>query len=215
LAQIVALAISRELALRGGQRGQRLGSEAELASRHKVSRAVLREALRMLETHGLVATQRGTGGGLLVGTADPRHTIECAARYLKQAQLAPAQYFEVRRPLELGAVEYAMQRASPAELESLQRAADAAICADLSGTVAASRVFQERIGELSANRALSLLLRILLVLTSATGETATPPELVVPLKENLRCIAEAIHARDVSCAKRFTSDYLKLIGVWF
>ena len=41
-----------------------LGAEAELRERYGVSRAVLREAVRILEYHGAVTTKRGPGGGV-------------------------------------------------------------------------------------------------------------------------------------------------------
>ncbi len=46
--------------------GQSLGSEHELTNRYGVSRAVLREAVRVLESHGVAEMRLGRGGGLRV-----------------------------------------------------------------------------------------------------------------------------------------------------
>ncbi|MBT8239862.1 MAG: GntR family transcriptional regulator [Acidimicrobiia bacterium] len=43
-----------------------LGSESQLMARHRAGRASLREAVHLLELHGVAVMQRGPGGGLLV-----------------------------------------------------------------------------------------------------------------------------------------------------
>jgi DNA-binding FadR family transcriptional regulator len=58
--------IFREVAAAGWQVGALLGSEAELMRRYDVSRAVLREAVRVLEHHQIARMRRGPGGGLFV-----------------------------------------------------------------------------------------------------------------------------------------------------
>lgn len=45
--------------------GQSLGPEAELLDRYQVSRAVFREAVRILEHQQIARTRRGPGGGLV------------------------------------------------------------------------------------------------------------------------------------------------------
>src|SRR6201999_1943236 len=48
------------------QVGQILGSEADLVPRDPVSRAVFREAVRLVEHQQVARTRRGPGGGLVV-----------------------------------------------------------------------------------------------------------------------------------------------------
>jgi len=46
--------------------GERLGGERDLIMSFQVSRATVREALRMLEADGYVTVRRGPGGGVFV-----------------------------------------------------------------------------------------------------------------------------------------------------
>jgi GntR family transcriptional regulator, transcriptional repressor for pyruvate dehydrogenase complex len=57
--------VSGELA-----QGQRLAPEDELTVEHGVARTTLREALRVLESQGLIAIRRGRGGGPVVTHPD-------------------------------------------------------------------------------------------------------------------------------------------------
>ena len=62
------------------QPGDLVGTEPELIEREGVSRALLREAVRLLEHHHIARMRRGPGGGLFVmaperqcGHRDGRH----------------------------------------------------------------------------------------------------------------------------------------------
>ena len=46
--------------------GELVGTESELIEREGVSRALLREAVRLLEHHQIARMRRGPGGGLFV-----------------------------------------------------------------------------------------------------------------------------------------------------
>jgi DNA-binding FadR family transcriptional regulator len=49
------------------QPGDVLGSEAQLVAGYRVARGTLREAIRLLQSQGIVVSKRGPGGGLIVG----------------------------------------------------------------------------------------------------------------------------------------------------
>lgn len=67
--------------------GESLGREEDLVSHYLVSRSVFREAVRQLEQYGIVNTQRGSGGGLLVGIPSPEAVIVQASDYLMRLSL--------------------------------------------------------------------------------------------------------------------------------
>src|SRR5438067_13885634 len=64
LGVVVARQIEAEILDRGFPVGEVVGSEAGLIERYGVSRAVLREAIRLLEHRNVAAMRRGPGGGL-------------------------------------------------------------------------------------------------------------------------------------------------------
>src|SRR5690606_24887966 len=63
-AEQVAGQVFGEVTRSGWKVGALLGSEADLMERYDVSRAVLREAVRVLEHHQVAQMRRGPGGGL-------------------------------------------------------------------------------------------------------------------------------------------------------
>lgn len=94
--------------------GQVLGSEAELLERYGVSRAVLREAVRLVEHQRVARMRRGTGGGLVIDEPDIDAVIGPAIIYLLRVDATLDQIFDTRILLEELAAELASQRAARA-----------------------------------------------------------------------------------------------------
>ena len=66
LASVIARRLEDEIVARGWPVGEVLGSESELLEYFGVSRAVFREAVRVVENTGAARMRRGPGGGLIV-----------------------------------------------------------------------------------------------------------------------------------------------------
>src|SRR3977135_568307 len=81
--ELRSLIVSGELS-----EGDSLGREPELVERFGVSRPSLREALRILETEGLVTVVRGVRGGVVVHEPDGKTAARSAA-VLLQARNVP------------------------------------------------------------------------------------------------------------------------------
>lgn len=69
VAETVSAAIVQDIVSRGLKKGDRLPAEAEMLATYQVSRSSLREALRLLEVHGLIIIRPGAGAGTVVGQA--------------------------------------------------------------------------------------------------------------------------------------------------
>lgn len=78
----IAAQIEEDLILQDWPSGRNCGSEAQLAERFGVGRAVVREAARILESRHTARMRRGPGGGLLVATPAISGVIEAIGRYL-------------------------------------------------------------------------------------------------------------------------------------
>jgi DNA-binding FadR family transcriptional regulator len=90
--------------------GQLLGSETELIDRYGVSRAVFREAVRLLEHHHIAMMRRGTGGGMFVTAPSAEAVSDVAAVYLARRGMRVGDLAELRAALELVLVELAARR---------------------------------------------------------------------------------------------------------
>ncbi|MBL8582483.1 MAG: FCD domain-containing protein, partial [Rhizobiaceae bacterium] len=105
VAQVEALVLEGVLRV-----GDRLPGERELSRQFDVSRPILRDALKQLETRGLLATRHGGGTYVadVIGQVFARPVVELIAANAK----ANADYFEFRRDMEALAADYAARRAT-------------------------------------------------------------------------------------------------------
>ncbi|GAA1174997.1 FadR/GntR family transcriptional regulator [Nesterenkonia xinjiangensis] len=101
--------------------GEKLPSEAQLITEHKVSRTVVREALGRLQIAGLIRTRRGAGSFALTPPAEHRHDAPPPPHTPEER----ATLIEYRMALECEAAALAARRRSPAQLENLRAALEA------------------------------------------------------------------------------------------
>src|ERR1700759_3581598 len=90
--------------------GEVLGSEVELGERYEVSRAVFREAVRLLEHQQVARTRRGPGGGLVITEPTTGAVIDAVVLYLHRVDARLDEIFEARIVLEEIACQLAAER---------------------------------------------------------------------------------------------------------
>jgi GntR family transcriptional repressor for pyruvate dehydrogenase complex len=78
----VATALVSEIVNSQLQAGDRLPNEAAMVEQFQVGRGSLREALRILEVHGLISMRSGPGGGPVITAVDPRDVARTFSLYL-------------------------------------------------------------------------------------------------------------------------------------
>src|SRR6202161_2992703 len=98
-AKVADLIIEDVMAL-GWPVGEVLGSETDLLERYQVSRAVFREAVRLLEHQQVARTRRGPGGGLVITEPTVGAVIDAVVLYLHRAEARLDEVFEARLVLE-------------------------------------------------------------------------------------------------------------------
>lgn len=124
----------REILLSGGiSAGQKLPSERELARILQVSRTTVREALRMLEAHGLVDIRLGGTGGAFFSPPDPGMIGSALAMLLAFESVSEDDLNDYRLDFERENAELAARRATDAELVELQSILDNVVALGASG----------------------------------------------------------------------------------
>src|SRR5919108_336556 len=99
--------------------GDRLPPERDLAEMFVVSRTSVREALRALESLGLLEIRAGEG--TFVREVSVESLIEPLALVMASQREAIAELFEARRLLEPGIAALAASRATPEEVSEMER----------------------------------------------------------------------------------------------
>lgn len=157
--EALARQIFTEIVQTGAQPGTFIGSEAALMSAHRASRAVVREAIRILEYHRIAVTRRGPGGGLFVTEPDILAVVDLMAIYLRRRGVATRHIGVLRTGLELAVVERATTRLRESTHDTA--AVEQALRAESEQGMASAfghRVdFHSVLAALTGNRALQLL----------------------------------------------------------
>ena len=150
--------------------GDQLPAERELAETFKVSRTSVREALRALETKGLIVSR--TGMGNFVAELPIESLVAPLAKLLIQEKDALADIFEMRKLIEPHIASLAAQRATHADIERMKRILDKQSDAVGRGEtgVEADAELHFAIGQATQNQALEKLVSGLMELLSHSRE---------------------------------------------
>ena len=190
--------------------GSRLPSERELVEQLKISRASVREALRILEIMGMVEVQPGKGTyvkGL------PGDLFLPLNKWLSSHREALHNHFEARLVLEPNAAAFAAQRATQRDIRKLEEALitfnEKLAADDIVGLIIADIQFHNIIGAATGNKTIEIFMhtitRFLFDGWKATLRVAGRPQKTVT--EHYR-ILQAIIEKDEKKAKRAMESHL-------
>ena len=101
--------------------GDRLPSERDLATQFQVGRMTIREALRTLETKGLISIKKGSSGGAFVQPASPYQIAENIADNLQLDGVTFSEVTESRIVLERSIAKYAIENATTTDLKEIEQ----------------------------------------------------------------------------------------------
>jgi DNA-binding FadR family transcriptional regulator len=208
-AEIVADQIEKTIVDQRWGPGDLFGSEVELIARYGVSRAVFREAVRLLEHHGLAEMRRGLHGGLFIRQPDPAPVAKAMAVYLDFEKVEPGQLEEARLAVEVFCVERLAARINEEEAAELRAflAAEAARAA--SGELRSMYEFHVLVARLTGNPALHLFVHSLTELTQRQRIVhERSPTYLDDVHASHTMIADAIIARDGSLARHRMMTHL-------
>lgn len=154
--RLVADAIESKIVGRLLRTGDHLPSESDLARQFGVNRSTVREAIRQLESQGLIARGRGEKR-LRVTRPEPGRISTGVSRALALHDVTFRELWEAMMALEPAAADYAAARRSAAQLQSLARAERMMRgAADTAAAVGAVVDFFTAVARASGNQVLSL-----------------------------------------------------------
>ena len=192
--------------------GDRLPAERELARTFGVGRSAVREAIRAMESLGLIEARPGEGTFL---SASPgSHARDPVAASLYQAWNTQRQLFEVRRVLEPGLAALAARRATAEQIEKMRTVLDAQeteIRAGGSG-MKEDTSFHYLVAEAAGNEILLRIVDSLMNLVQKTRAASLQrgDRPAQSLKRH-RAILNAMQARNPAAAERRMREHIREI----
>jgi DNA-binding FadR family transcriptional regulator len=225
LAEVVAATIGDEIGSGGWQVGAVFGTETALLERYRVSRAVLREAVRLLEYHSVAQMRRGPGGGLVVTKPHAQASIDTIALYLQFRKPSREDLRCVRDAIEIDNVSKVVKRRAEPEVAAFMQTHRSRIDSNLhSGDSARHATVEEArfhvgLAQLAGNALLDLFLRIIVELfrrhwSSTAQEPPARADVVAVEHAHLR-ILDAIAAGDDSLARYRVRRHLDAAASWW
>jgi GntR family transcriptional repressor for pyruvate dehydrogenase complex len=177
--------------------GDRLPPERALIEQFGYSRAVVREALRMLEEEGLIALHSGRNGGAIIRKPGTEPLANAFDMLLRLQRTSQADFYEARRLLEPLLIRLAIERATDEDIAALRR------CLEPQNPMYFHRVLSEA----AHNNVLAVIMNLVMELClrrSGTGEFEPKHKMEVH-----RAIIDAIEARDVDTATERLIEHLE------
>ena len=189
--------------------GDQLPPERDLAEKFVVSRTSVREALRALESLGLIEIRPGEG--TFVREVSVERLIEPLALVMLSQREAIGELFEARRLLEPAIAALAASRATPEEVQEMERILD-----DQAREVAAGRTglaqdaaFHTAIGTAAHNRAITRIVHAIMdLLTQSREESLNTPGRPTRSHQDHRRILQAIARRNAAAARQAMLDHI-------
>lgn len=208
----IANVIEQRIVERSLRTGDPLPSETDLARQFGVNRSTIREAIRELETHGLLGRGRGEKR-LRVTRPEPRDVSSGVSRALALHDVTFLELWEAMMAIEPAAAHYAAARRSGAQLQILARTAarfrrDAA---DTEAAVSAVVDFFTAVAAASGNQVLALSqapLNLLLAPT-LTQLIDRVPQARTRIQEAQSRIASAIKRRQSEVARTWMEKHIR------
>jgi DNA-binding FadR family transcriptional regulator len=222
LAEVLAAAIRDDIASSGWQVGEVLGTEVALLERYQVSRAALREAVRLLEYHAVATTRRGPGGGLVVAEPQAQASIDTISLYLQYRRPRREDLTVIRDAIEIDNVTKVVARHDAPEVRAFlntQRLVIEQAGNDPGRAGVEELLFHAGLATLAGNPVLELFLRILVEVFGRYWASTDQPvpshaDLVDVRHAHLRII-DAIAVGDDSLARHRIRRHLDAAASWW
>lgn len=215
VASRVARDIVRDIAQRGLTPGTPLDLESQMLDHYGVSRASLREALRILEVHGLLTIRPGPGGGPFVAGADSVDFGRMSTLFFQVMGVTLGAVLEARLILEpvmaALAAERKDQQLNDELLEIIEAHRD--VQTQDGEWLAVTARFHATVCRMSGNPLLDLLASSLKdIYTARVAGLAFPSDDRAKVIETHEQIARAIAEGDSATAQQIMLDHMRTLA---
>ncbi|MBW1738785.1 MAG: FadR family transcriptional regulator [Deltaproteobacteria bacterium] len=193
--------------------GDPLPSEAELGEQFGVSRTVVREAIRLLQSRGFLEIRRGKNGGAFVLELNPGIISDNLSVLIRAGYVEPEHLTQARIYLEPEVMRLAAINSSEADLDRIEELLqEYDETADNEKRITLNCAFHRRIGKSCGNPFFSILMESIMDFTERFVKTINPMHRVVHRQGEHREIFEAILNRDPEKASRLAQKHLIHLG---
>jgi DNA-binding FadR family transcriptional regulator len=207
LAETLAKDILMQICQDGVVVGSHLPSEVQMLSEYGVGRGSLREALRILEIHGIIRVKAGVGGGPIVQGASTKDLGRMATVFFQASNVSFREVIDARLVLEPMLARLAATYCEPSQVGELLAAQTST--ENDQAYLQTSAGFHRKIAAMSGNRILSLFSH---AIEDIFHERVIGMLFPAEKREEVVCahdaIAAAIAAKDPDAAERLMRDHM-------
>jgi DNA-binding FadR family transcriptional regulator len=206
----VASALLDRITDRSLSAGDRLPSELELARQFGVNRSTVREAMRELESNGLLRRERGSKL-MMVSRPEREAVAGGVSRALALHDVTVLDVWEALTILEPPIAEAAAKRRRPADVEAIAATVARAQSPDPGAATRQAADFFRRLGEATHNRVLMLGHEPLVQLLEPSLQTMIDavPQARARIASAQKKILEAVRAGDAESARLWTAKHIR------
>lgn len=199
----IAIKLVNQFVAQSFEPGRRIGSEAEISAQFQADRSITRQAIRLLESSGIVSSRPGRGNGIILQRPASGPVCRLICCYLAANLLRVSEAFALFRAMSAEAVGLVAAKASSDDIQKLQQtltsnwgSGRAAQLTDIFST-------EDLQFEAIKNPLINLFVRSIrgyAALTVAEGGLAIPNEIATCFADNTRRVLDAIARHEPEAA---------------
>jgi GntR family transcriptional regulator, transcriptional repressor for pyruvate dehydrogenase complex len=192
--------------------GDKLASEKELMGQFEVSKATMREALRVLEVIGLIEIRKGTAGGAFVAKVGMKTTIHSLINFIHFQPVSIREITMLRYLIEPGVAQVAASSITDENITNLKKIIGETI--EPPGSELSKEIgFHRYVARMAGNTLLTLIIDFIdNLLEDVKGRLNLGPEFYREVREAHQIILECFVQRDPAAAGIAMANDLLWVG---
>ncbi|MFI0773452.1 FadR/GntR family transcriptional regulator [Streptomyces sp. NPDC021212] len=213
VAEALAQEIVHDIVKRKLPPGTLLPSEAQMIEDYGVGRGSLREALRILEVHGLITMKPGRNGGPMVIEVRTRDYGRMSTLFYHLGGVTFSELLEARLVMEATMARLAAERNAPELGEQLAESCEKSVVDDDDEYFAATHDFHRKVSSMSGNPILNLVSMSLEdIFHDQVSGFLFPPDRREDVQATHAAIARAIAKGQAATAERLMRQHMQEYG---